>query len=273
MKGFYLVLILIAASARADWWVNLPEQKFLMEPLRPQLVAGVHNPGDDVLYANGWRVLAAADMATPPSNGYQRIVRMFSQHPTLTNNAIELVVDEPIPPTPFQYGIDVEGPASFREAQAGVFYIFDKTGTNGIALAAVGNQLVVVDGWGSPQHSRARVESDANDHVRVKDEIMQELRNMRKSLTNEINDAQELIDQYQFLVSTTKISVVTNGFTTAAQRKVIESVRSINLLHLQASIDSERERIDVLREQRDLIGAVMDVQCGTNRPSRDARNP
>lgn len=177
MRVLILLLLLVAATATADW-VNLSNQ--VRRPALPSYIGATWNPPMDAYYAAGWRLLV--DEGPVLTDGYYRVSWEYVQHPVTSTWAVVVATDAPIEPQEFRFG--VTAPAVWIRDVA--------NNESGIALACVSNALVVVDGWGSPQHTLTRVRADAQieDSARVGREAT--LRDVRSALTNaqaSLNDA------------------------------------------------------------------------------------
>lgn len=156
MTFIMMCAILLATMARADWWAIPETQQYAMT--RPTKVGSTFSPNDDQLFASGWRRVASEDLAPAIPDGYERTLRTWVQHPTLISNAVEQVVDQPIPPANFPYGADMLQRLTVSEdvliespARAVVL-----TDTNGVLWALYPNGLgdgVWAQASGSPEHS------------------------------------------------------------------------------------------------------------------------
>ena len=115
----------------------------------------------------GW--LPITQYAPPLAPGYTRVRLWVNSTNGVT--AFEAYEDALKPVAEIPEGI-----------QSPILYIHDATGTNGVALVAVGNKLVTVDGWGSPRHALSIARADADAQERTNDLARARLRAIARDI-------------------------------------------------------------------------------------------
>lgn len=215
MKTTLAILLIATLATAAEWGDPATQQR-------------------DAYPREGW--LPITQYAPPVAPGYERVRLWVNSTNGVT--AFEAYEDAPLPVREFPEGV-----------QAPVVYVPDATGTNGVALVSVGNALQIVDGWGSPRHTRERAQSDADANDRSNVVARAELRAMAN--TNRAEIAQ--VDAIRDGVTNALARARAINWGASYNRATQTSAWAIVIDSLVADRQALGEQIDALRRQIDLL--------------------